>query len=105
MFPTSTQRRHWMFENDSTVNRTRLEAHEAFVARHGADLDDQQKREHFLTAGESDLYLRFYEKKLIEFCAKFKPPMPKATLGTAVQYYKRFYMKNSVMDYHPKEIL
>ena len=31
--------------------------------------------------------------------------MPKGVMGTALQYYKRFYIRNSVMDYHPKEIL
>lgn len=31
--------------------------------------------------------------------------MPKPTIATALHYFKRFYLRNSVMDYHPKEIL
>jgi len=31
--------------------------------------------------------------------------MPRATVATALHYFKRFYLRNSVMDYHPKEIL
>lgn len=31
--------------------------------------------------------------------------MPRATIATALHYFKRFYLRNSVMDYHPKEIL
>ena len=38
-------------------------------------------------------------------CEKFMPPMPSACRGTAFHYFKRFYLNNSVMDYHPKEIL
>lgn len=40
-----------------------------------------------------------------EFCKRFTPAMPRAVLGTAFHYFKRFYVYNSVMDYHPKEIL
>lgn len=31
--------------------------------------------------------------------------MPKCVTGTAFHYFKRFYLYNSPMDYHPKEIL
>ena len=34
----------------------------------------------------------------------FQPPMPKAVKGTSLQYFKRFYLYNSIMDYHPKVI-
>merc|ERR1719154_252138 len=40
-----------------------------------------------------------------QFCEKFKPPMPRYVRGTSFLYFKRFYLHNSVMDYHPKEIL
>ena len=31
--------------------------------------------------------------------------MPHNVKGTALHYFRRFYLNNSVMDYHPKEIL
>jgi cyclin H len=31
--------------------------------------------------------------------------MPRCVVGTAFQYYKRFYLNNSVMDFHPKHIV
>lgn len=64
-----------------------------------------QKEEYFLSNTEERTLLRFYELQLRDFCRRFNPPMPRATVATALHYFKRFYIKNSVMDYHPKEIL
>ena len=33
------------------------------------------------------------------------PTSPSCTQGTAFQYMKRFYLNNSVMNYHPKQIM
>ena len=60
---------------------------------------------HFLSVVEERALQSFYESQLIEFCKRFNPPMPKPTTATALHYFKRFYLGNSVMDYHPKEIL
>jgi len=59
----------------------------------------------YLSYEDDELLLKFFERKLMDFCMKFKPPMPKSVIGTTFVYYKRFYMYNTVMDYHPKEIL
>ena len=40
-----------------------------------------------------------------KLCESFKPPMPNYVKGTAFHYFRRFYLNNSVMDFHPKEIL
>lgn len=65
----------------------------------------EEKEEHFLSHAEERTLLRFYELQLRDFCRRFNPPMPRATVATALHYFKRFYLRNSVMDYHPKEIL
>ncbi|XP_060522034.1 cyclin-H isoform X2 [Cylas formicarius] len=46
-----------------------------------------------------------YELYLRDFCKRFQPPMPRCVIGTAFHYFKRFYVNNSVMNYHPKEIM
>lgn len=66
---------------------------------------DAQKLSFFLTPEEERLLLRNYELHMKEFCRRFEPPMPKCIVGTAFHYFKRFYLYNSPMDYHPKEIL
>lgn len=65
----------------------------------------EEREEHFLSHTEERTLLRFYELQLRDFCRRFNPPMPRATVATALHYFKRFYLRNSVMDYHPKEIL
>lgn len=46
-----------------------------------------------------------YELHLRDFCKRFQPPMPRCVIGTSFHYFKRFYIHNSVMNYHPKEIM
>lgn len=65
----------------------------------------EEREKHFLSHPEERTLLRFYELQLRDFCRRFNPPMPRATVATALHYFKRFYLRNSVMDYHPKEIL
>ena len=89
-----------MLGSESSVIDRRLSAYNDFIERFA--LDGSAK---YLTFEESELILRFFEKKLSDFCNKFRPHMPRNVFGTAHQYFKRFYLSNSVMDYHPKEIL
>ena len=60
---------------------------------------------HFLSEQEEADVVFYFSVKMGQFCEKFKPPMPRYVRGTAFHYFKRFYLHNSVMDYHPKEIL
>ncbi|UJR27727.1 hypothetical protein I4U23_009004 [Adineta vaga] len=57
-----------------------------------------------LTVDEEAMVLRYYEIQLKDFCEKFKPSMTKISIAVAMQYFKRFYLNNSVMDYHPRDI-
>ncbi|CAG7816308.1 unnamed protein product [Allacma fusca] len=68
-------------------------------------MNESAKRAYFLTTDEEKIMLNYFEGHLKDFCSKFSPPMPKNVVGTACAYFKRFYLYNSVMDYHPKEIL
>jgi len=102
MFPSSTQRKHWMLGSEAKFIDRRLKAYNDFIARFSYDKSQSAK---YLAFEECELILRFFEKKLADFCNKFRPHMPRNVFGTALQYFRRFYLSNSVMDYHPKEIL
>ncbi|KAI9790579.1 MAG: hypothetical protein M1835_000911 [Candelina submexicana] len=52
-----------------------------------------------LTVDEEQKLLRFYCAKIIEH------DFPTNVKATAVQYMKRFYLSNSPMTYHPKQIM
>lgn len=58
-----------------------------------------------LNPHEELVLFKHYEKRLLDFCAVFKPTMPKSVTGIAVMYFRRFYLNNSLMDYHPRTIM
>ncbi|XP_014212754.1 cyclin-H [Copidosoma floridanum] len=105
MFPASSQKKFWLFNDENDLSTLREEANAEFIAKHGADVSGDKREKHFLSVAEERILQRFYESQLKEFCKRFTPPMPKSTIATALHYFKRFYLRNSVMDYHPKEIL
>lgn len=105
MFPLSSQKKNWTFVDETDLNRLRNEANKIFILKHGANMTAEQRACTFLSAADEQLLLRQYELQLREFCRRFTPAMPRSVIGTAFHYFKRFYLRNSVMDYHPKEIL
>jgi len=104
MFCTSTQKHHWIFPDDDTLKEIRESTNRAYVERFTPP-EVEDVGDFFLSAEEERTFLYFYECQLKDFCAKFQPQMNKAVIGTAFHYFKRFFLYNSVMDYHPKEIL
>ncbi|CAL8083536.1 unnamed protein product [Orchesella dallaii] len=104
MFATSTQKSHWIFSDEETLIKIREDTNKFYVDRFRPP-DVEDIGDFFLTATEERSLLHFYEYQLKDFCMKFQPPMSKAVIGTAFSYFKRFFLYNSVMDYHPKEIL
>ncbi len=98
MFNTSSQKSHWLFRDVAELAEKRRRANETFVKRQNSDRN-------FLTYEEEKVLLIHYEYLLKQFCGKFQPPitMP-SVVGTSITYFKRFYLRNSVMDFHPKDI-
>lgn len=105
MFSSSTQRKAWIFASEKELANLRCEANRRFIAQHGQDTSQEAKSNFFLTALEERMFCKQYELFLKDFCKRFQPAMPRSVVGTSFNYFKRFYLHNSVMDYHPKEIL
>ena len=99
MFPTSSHRKFWVFKSEDQIIDRRKQTNEKFIANNKVSNTD------FLSYDDSELLLTYFERKLMDFCLKFKPTMPKSVIVTTFHYFKRFYLNNSVMDYHPKEVL
>jgi cyclin H len=57
----------------------------------------------FLTADEEHLLVKLYISKISQLCGHFR--FPEEVEATAVSYLKRFYLKNTVMDWHPKNVM
>ncbi|CUM49202.1 uncharacterized protein AC631_01169 [Debaryomyces fabryi] len=62
-----------------------------------------QKLLDLLTPEEELKYLNFYCENIIKVVSSFR--MPTQVKATAVSFFKKFYLVNSVMEYHPKNIL
>jgi cyclin H len=57
-----------------------------------------------LSVEDELLLVRFYCSQCSNICrAGFG--LPEAVEATAISYIKRFYLKNSVMEWHPKNIM
>jgi len=105
MFSTSSQKKMWMFRDESDVANTRQMVNANFIRNRCRSMNPAEVETHFLLPAEERVLVLSYEHQLREFCRKFQPPMPRYVVGTALHYLKRFYLQNSVMDYPPKEIL
>jgi cyclin H len=57
----------------------------------------------FLTPDEELLLVKLYLGKITQLCGHFQ--FPEEVEATAVSYLKRFYLKNTVMDWHPKNVM
>ncbi|XP_052556506.1 cyclin-H isoform X1 [Tympanuchus pallidicinctus] len=105
MFYSSTQRRYWTFRSEEDLARSRADANRKFRSKAVAGGKVQQGDSFLLEAHEELAICKYYEKRLLDFCAVFKPAMPRSVVGTACMYFKRFYLNNSVMEYHPRIIM
>jgi cyclin H len=56
-----------------------------------------------LNADEEVLLVKLYLSKISQLCALFK--FPEEVEATAMSYLKRFYLKNTVMDWHPMNVM
>ncbi|NXT02961.1 CCNH protein, partial [Jacana jacana] len=105
MYHSSTQKRHWTFRSEEELARCRVEANRKFRSRAVVSGKVLQNDIVFLEPHEELAICKYYEKRLLDFCVVFKPAMPRSVVGTACMYFKRFYLNNSVMEYHPRIIM
>ncbi|XP_054842447.1 cyclin-H isoform X2 [Eublepharis macularius] len=112
MYHSSTQRRHWTFRSEEELSRRRADANRRFRCKavaNGKVPDGPPEgggRLFCLPPPHEELTIcKYYEKRLLDFCSVFKPVMPRSVMGSACMYFKRFYLNNSVMEYHPRVIM
>ncbi|CAD6591046.1 MAG: hypothetical protein ASARMPRED_005161 [Alectoria sarmentosa] len=123
IYRTSTQYRLWSFTRESlaslrsTTNASAADGVRAAIrsqrtgqagsgtAREGSNQkpSDPSKEVDCLTVEEEQKLVGFYCVKAMQF-ADFCE-FPTNVKATAVQYLKRFYLSNSPMTYHPKEMM
>ncbi|PPQ67354.1 hypothetical protein CVT24_011537 [Panaeolus cyanescens] len=106
LYEASTQYRNWRFsQEDLRSIRTSLN-----VAAISAIQNTLEKAEpgssqgvSFLDAAEENLLVKQYIGKISDVCAALQ--YPEEVEATAITYLKRFYLKNTVMDWHPVSVM
>ncbi|XP_036453745.1 cyclin-H isoform X1 [Colossoma macropomum] len=105
MYHNSSQKKYWTFENEAALEELRQEANQKFRSKALSLRKPGINDSIFLDPHEEKVLFKHYEKRLLDFCSIFKPAMPKSVVGTACMYFRRFYLNNSLMEYHPRTIL
>ncbi|KAM9446343.1 cyclin-H isoform 1-T2 [Clarias gariepinus] len=105
MYHNSSQKKYWTFNKEANLEDLRLEANQKFRSKALSPRKPGISESMFLDPHEEKVLFRHYEKRLLDFCTFFKPAMPKTVVGSACMYFRRFYLNNSLMDYHPRIIM
>ncbi|MCJ1286739.1 hypothetical protein MMC26_006085 [Xylographa opegraphella] len=113
IFRTTTQYRLWAYTEEtltglriSTNSRAAVRVRDALRRIHSSEDNGQTasvSEVDCLTVDEEQKLVGFYCVKAMEF-ADFCE-FPTNVKATAVQYLKRFYLSNSPMTYHPKQMM
>lgn len=99
MFHGSTHRKHWILPNLNEVDKNRLKCIENYgekLSKPGSD---------FLSIMEHKVICKHYEKMLFNLCMQFQPSLPYSVLFTTFVYFKRIYLKTSVMEHRPRDMI
>ncbi|KAK4689232.1 cyclin H, partial [Tremellales sp. Uapishka_1] len=116
-FHETSQFRHWRYSPEQlhdiraelngksveVVARNTQAEKEAQISL-GHDFSDPPPAQAYLTVEDELLLLRFYCSQVSKIC-QHGFGLPEVVESTAISYLKRFYLKNSVMEWHPKSIM
>ncbi|PFH54611.1 hypothetical protein AMATHDRAFT_72391 [Amanita thiersii Skay4041] len=106
LYEASTQFRNWRYSPEQlTKIRKVLNVAAVTAIRHNFEVDEPGSSANvsFLDADEELLLVKLYISKITQLCALFR--FPEEVEATAITYLKRFYLKNTVMDWHPKNVM
>ncbi|KAJ6509332.1 cyclin-like protein [Mycena vitilis] len=106
LYEASTQFKNWRYSSQSLAKvRASLNAAAVAVIRNTFEADEpgSSSAVSFLAPDEELLLVRLYASKIPQLCGFFR--FPDEVEATAISYLKRFYLKNTVMDWHPKNVM
>ncbi|KAG8906216.1 hypothetical protein FRB99_007362 [Tulasnella sp. 403] len=106
LYEASTQYQHWRFSEKALAGVRESQNNDAVTKIRDAfesDAPGSSSNIHFLTANEEHVLVKLYISKVSQLCSHFR--FPEEVEATSVSYLKRFYLRNTVMDYHPKNVM
>ncbi|KAF8609245.1 cyclin-like protein [Ceratobasidium sp. AG-I] len=106
LYEASTQYRNWRYSPEQLTESRRL-LNEAAVK----GIKDLLEKESpgssegvmFLSAEEEHTLVTYYARVVTSMCARIG--LAEEVEATAMSYLKRFYLKNTVMDWHPMNVM
>ncbi|KAF9056310.1 cyclin-like protein [Panaeolus papilionaceus] len=106
LYEASTQYTNWRFSQEDLA-RIRTSLNVAAISAIQSTLEKAEPGSSqgvsFLDAAEENLLVKQYIVKISEVCGAFQ--YPEEVEATAITYLKRFYLKNTVMDWHPMRVM
>ncbi|NXW11825.1 CCNH protein, partial [Fregetta grallaria] len=94
MYHNSTQWRHWTFRGEEELARCRADSNRKLRNKAVASGKVQQTDPVLLEPQEELAICKYYEKRLLDFCAVFKPAMPRSVVvssnGCFISIYQLF---------------
>ncbi|KIK91614.1 hypothetical protein PAXRUDRAFT_830677 [Paxillus rubicundulus Ve08.2h10] len=106
LYEASTQFKSWNFSPEQLVIvRESLNSAAVTAIRNTFETDEPGSSAHvsFLNAEDEHLLVKLYITKIPQLCGHFR--FPEEVEATAITYLKRFYLRNTVMDWHPKNVM
>ncbi|KAG8856956.1 hypothetical protein FRB96_006219 [Tulasnella sp. 330] len=106
LYEGSTQYLHWRFSSSALRSlRAAQNVKQVEYLRDSFERDQPGTSStiSFLSADEENILVQLYTGKVGQLCAHFR--FPEEVEATAISYLKRFYLRNTVMDYHPKNVM
>ena len=89
-----------LFKSESDILDKRINVNANFRNTHPNCSD------FFLPIEDEHLLCRKFERELLRFCSIFEdPPLFRSIKCTAMNYFKRFYLKYSAMEYYPQNVM
>ncbi|KZV92240.1 cyclin-like protein [Exidia glandulosa HHB12029] len=106
LYESSSQYQHWRFSpaqlqemRDNLTNKAVSTIRAAFER----DEPGSSNALEFLSSADELALVRLYATKIPQLSAHFR--FSEEIEATGISYLKRFYLKNTVMDHHPKNIM
>uniref|UniRef100_A0A914IDE1 Cyclin-H n=1 Tax=Globodera rostochiensis TaxID=31243 RepID=A0A914IDE1_GLORO len=107
MYSVSTQKQNWTFQSLDELDQLRISANAKHINRFKSVLAERPDiaNDDFLNAREEAVICRIVSESGIRFGDDFKPEMWPSVRWIAFSYFKRFYLRESAMEYYPKNVM
>jgi len=106
LYEGSSQFQHWRFSRSKlTALRTALSTAAVAAVRDAIERENPGSSDEitYLTPQDEHTLMMFYTARVGGICGALA--FPEEVEATAISYVKRFYLKNTAMDWHPKDVM